>query len=273
MMVGEPVTTGVHTRLGPALITAIQTGTITIKRCHHSCCLPERAPSAARFASILADRRWAKPMPIWTFVVQLPDLLVVIDAGATPDYNDDRSWSTDPASRRLLHGFLRIDVDTSSTLPAQLRQMSIDPVAVDAVVLTHQHIDHTASVPAFTEAVVWTTMAEDRAAQNIGACSWRWRTKETRVRHVDVEGHPGGLGSTVDLSGDAVLEAIHTPGHTPGSVSIRMRPGRRLVHRRYVIHRRRDESHRPDSRNPHRHGRRTEASPATAERTAHLSLS
>jgi N-acyl homoserine lactone hydrolase len=204
----------------PVVVHALQTGTVTIKRCHHTCCLPERSPTAARFAAILADRRFADPMPIWTFAVQRSDRLVVIDAGADPSYNDKSTWATDQTARRVLHSFIRLQVTAEETLPARLVEIGFACDRVDAVVLTHQHIDHTAAVPAFPDADVWTTAAEDRAQQTTGACQWRWRTESTRIRHVDVEGAAGPYGTTVDLHGDGTLQAVHTPGHTPGSVSV-----------------------------------------------------
>ena len=211
----------------PVRVTPIQTGTITIKRCHHTCCLPERAPMTARFAAILADRRWADPLPIWTFMIEHPEGIFIVDAGATPDFNDDASWTHDPGAGKLLRSFLRIDVGERETLPAQIDALGIPAADVSAVVLTHQHIDHTASVPAFEHADTWTTEAEDRAAAQTGSCPWRWRwrTDQTRIRHIDNEGiEPAGatrgLRATVDLVADGSLRAIHTPGHTPGSVSV-----------------------------------------------------
>ena len=209
----------------PARVTLIQTGTITIKRCHHSCCLPERAPMTARFAAILADRRWADPMPIWTFVIEHPEGIFIVDAGATPAFNDEASWERDPRAGRLLRSFLRIEVQEHETLPAQMDALGIPTEEVSALVLTHQHIDHTASVPAFKNADIWTTAAEDNAAAHTGSNPWRWRSAETRIRHIDAEGieptdPKSGLKATVNLVGDASLRAIHTPGHTPGSASV-----------------------------------------------------
>ncbi len=43
-------------------------------------------------AAILADRSFAAPMPIWTFAIEHPDGVYVIDAGATPEFNVDASW-------------------------------------------------------------------------------------------------------------------------------------------------------------------------------------
>ncbi|MEL6892866.1 MAG: MBL fold metallo-hydrolase [Actinomycetota bacterium] len=201
-------------------VHALQTGTVTIKRSHHTCCLPERTPLAARFAAILADPRFADPMPIWTYAIEHPDGVFVVDAGAEPGYNDRSTWAPDQAARRLLQSFIRLAVTDDETLPARLGQVGLDPAAVTAIVLTHQHIDHTATVPAFPEADIWTTLAEDRAQRTTGACHWRWRNDTTCVRHVDVEGRPDEFGATVALTNDERLRAIHTPGHTPGSVSV-----------------------------------------------------
>lgn len=209
----------------PARVTAIQTGTITIKRCHYKCCVPLGTPMALRFAAILADRRWAEPLPIWTFVIEHPEGIFVVDAGATPAFNDDASWKRDPATGKLLRSFLRIEVEEDETLPAQMQGLGIPADDVSAVVLTHQHIDHTAAVPAFDKADIWTTNAEDRAKIEVGSCQWRWRSRRTKVRHIDKEGSPstgteGVLGAAVDLVADGSLRAIHTPGHTPGSASV-----------------------------------------------------
>ncbi len=212
---------------GAVRVHAIRTGTITIKKCHHTCCLPERSPLALRLAAILGDRRFADPLPIWCFVVEHPERTVIVDAGATPDYNNDASWAHDERGGKLIRSFIRIAVEPSETLPAQLEAIGIDPSGVDDLVLSHQHIDHTASVPAFENATIWTTAAEDAAADRIGAFQWRWRTSTTEIRHIDSLGSPNdrdpeGFGAGVDLTADGSIRAVHTPGHTPGSVTVRL---------------------------------------------------
>lgn len=180
---------------------------------------------ALRFATILADRRWAEPLPIWTFVIEHPEGIFVVDAGATPTFNDDASWMRDPFMGKLLRSFLRIAVREDETLPAQMQMLGISVDDVSAVILTHQHIDHTAAVPAFGAADVWTTKAEDKAAREMGSCQWRWRSRQTNIRHIDKEGKSSTcedavLRAAVDLVPDGSLRAIHTPGHTPGSASV-----------------------------------------------------
>jgi len=208
----------------PGRITAIPTGTVTIKRCHHTGVLPASTPYPLRFFAILLDGDWAAPMPVWSYVVEHPEGVWLIDAGASPRYRDPSAWSFDPVSRRLVQSFIRLDVQEDEALPARLRSLDIAPETLRGIVLTHQHVDHTGAVPAFPHAEVWSSAAEDAAARSIGALHPLWRTATTRLRMVDTEGAPRAEGgaTSVFLTRDRRIEAVWTPGHTPGSLSVRL---------------------------------------------------
>jgi glyoxylase-like metal-dependent hydrolase (beta-lactamase superfamily II) len=208
----------------PGRITAIPTGTVTIKRCHHGGVLPESAPYWLRFAAILVDWDWAPPMPVWAYLIEHPEGVWLIDAGASPRYRDPQSWSFDPVSRRLVQSFIRLDVHDDETLLARLRDLGVDPDRIRGIVLTHQHVDHTGSVPDFPGADVWTSEAEDAAAQTIGAMHPLWRSATTKLRHVEEEGTPreDRASASVFLTNDQRVEVVTTPGHTPGSLSVRL---------------------------------------------------
>lgn len=206
----------------PVVVHAMLCGTVTVKRAHAVCCVPERTPAPLRLLTILADWKFASPMPIWCYAIDHPDGLYVVDAGASPSYNDPTSWEPDPRAGVVIRSFIKLDVPEGQTLPDQLHSAGLRPGSVRAVILTHQHVDHTGTVPAFPAADIWTTRAEDAAANRIGALHWRWRNGSTAIRHVDAEGKNTSLGASVDLTGDGALTAIHTPGHTPGSVTVRL---------------------------------------------------
>lgn len=207
----------------PVAVHAMLCGSVTVKRSHAVCCVPERTPAQLRFLTILADRKFADPMPIWCYAIDHPEGLFVVDAGASPSYNDPTSWEPDARTGAVIRSFIKLDVADGQTLPDQLHRAGLRPDSVRAIVLTHQHIDHTGTVPAFPAADVWTTRAEDAAANRIGALHWRWRDAATTIRYVDAEGNHANPVAAVDLTSDGTLTAIHTPGHTPGSVTVRLR--------------------------------------------------
>lgn len=222
---GPPVEVTLQIAGQPVRVIAVQTGTVSIKGCHHDGCLPEWMPYPLRFAAILADPSLGARLPIWSYVIVHPEGVYVVDAGATPSYNDDASWAPDRVTGQLVRSFIRLDVTAEEALPGRLLALGIGPAEVRAIVLTHQHIDHTGAVASFPEADIWTTGAEEDAARSIGAAPWRWRGPATRIRRVDAEGgaRDGLPWKGVALTSDGRLEALHTPGHTPGSVTVRLR--------------------------------------------------
>jgi glyoxylase-like metal-dependent hydrolase (beta-lactamase superfamily II) len=209
----------------PLRVHALPTGEVRVKASHHTCETPEDRHYVRRFLRIVLDRDWAAPMPVWAYAIEHPEGLFLVDAGATPAYRDPASWAPAPASGRLVRSFIELDVQDDETVPARLNALGLSPAAVRAVVLTHQHVDHTAAVPALPGALVWTSAAEDAMADKIGAMSWRWRPPEAQIRHVDQLGQalPDGLGPAHPLTEDGALLVIHTPGHTPGSTTLRLR--------------------------------------------------
>lgn len=204
-------------------VHALRCGNVTIKRCHAVCCVPERTPAMLRLFAILADRRFAEPMPIWCYAIEHPEGLFVVDAGADPAYHDRDSWERHPRTGRFIRSFIKLAVADGEALPDRMEAVGLHSRDVRALVLTHQHVDHTGTVPAFPDADIWTTQAEDAAANRIGALHWRWRDRSTRIRYVDTDGEATEFGHTVELTSDGALTATHTPGHTPGSVTVRLR--------------------------------------------------
>ena len=221
---GELRQVTLHVDGQPVRVIAAQTGVVSIKGCHHEGCLPEGAPYPLRFLAILADPTLGARMPIWSYIIQHPQGVYVIDAGASPSYNEDASWAPDPVSGYLVRGFIRLDVEPSEALRGRLQALGVSPDDVRAVVLTHQHVDHTGGVNDLPRAEVWTSRAEQEAQRVIGALPWRWLSPQTRQRLADVEGQPrqGLPYRGVALTQDGRLEVLHTPGHTPGSLSVRL---------------------------------------------------
>jgi glyoxylase-like metal-dependent hydrolase (beta-lactamase superfamily II) len=112
-------------------------------------------------------------------------------------------------------------------LVSNLRILGYKPEQISLVVLTHAHIDHAGGAPWLADRYgLKLAMHEADAAaveegdQERTAARWYGRTfPATRVK-VRLSGEEG----TID-AGAAPLHWLHTPGHTPGSVSLWVEAG------------------------------------------------
>jgi len=171
------------------------------------------------------------PVPIQAFLVEHPGAgPVLIDTGLHPSVAAKPSASF---GRVTLLAFRDLQMDDGQALPAQLRERGIDPQRVQAVVMTHLHVDHASGISEFPAATFVVSRAEWDAATTQG----RFHGYVTRqfdhafdYRLLDFEGADAGSFSgfarSFDLFGDGSLRAVYTPGHTLGHMSVVARTAR-----------------------------------------------
>ncbi len=101
------------------------------------------------------------------FVIEHPEHgLVVFDTGLSPKIVDD----SEAYMGKLLSWMSRPEMSEGMDLPSQMRAVGLDPAAVDTVVLSHLHFDHTGSLEEFPNATVVVAGAELAEARSD---SWR----------------------------------------------------------------------------------------------------
>lgn len=103
-------------------------------------------------------------------------------------------------------------VDPGGEAEGILEQIRADGVEVKAIFLTHGHYDHTGAVRALREALPGVPVYLHPAdAALLG----------TAVMPPIGETVPYGEGDTLSV-GSLAVQVIHTPGHTPGGVTLRV---------------------------------------------------
>jgi glyoxylase-like metal-dependent hydrolase (beta-lactamase superfamily II) len=192
-------------------IRAIQTGTLAIKQRQ----LRARGTGRRRRLSLLLDRSWTAPLPIYAWLVEHPEGLIVIDTGETSQ-----------AAESFTPG-LRESVRPDEEIGMRLQAVRINPHDVRWVILTHLHMDHCDGLHYFPRAQVLVSKREvDERRGPSGQVAGYHSAALPRTRPVAFADGPVGpfpASETLTRAGDVVL--IPTPGHTAGHLSVIVRDG------------------------------------------------
>ncbi|MBA3327309.1 MAG: N-acyl homoserine lactonase family protein [Solirubrobacterales bacterium] len=166
--------------------------------------------------------------PCLSFVIRHPSAgVILVDTGLHPDAH--RSLADFGRPMRLVFRDLE---PVGPPFDQQLRALGIEPEAVERVVMTHLHVDHTGAMRLLPNARFTCTRAEWTAAHRRLAAAKGYVAHHLpgahRVQLIDpaVDGtRHGAFTHTVDLLGDGSIRLISTPGHTPGHLSVLVRTG------------------------------------------------
>jgi glyoxylase-like metal-dependent hydrolase (beta-lactamase superfamily II) len=194
-------------------VTPLQTGRVRI----HASQVEPRSESRARVLQTIFDRRWTDWLPAWSWAIEHPDGLIVVDAGVIPDF---RAPWWDVYHRVAL----QMDVPPEDHLLARLRAHGYDPADVRWHVATHLHIDHVGALGALPAAEVVLAKPEwDVATSSTGRLRGLILSDDARRRARPVTFTDAGSGPfpTVHrLTSDGAVTLLPTPGHSPGHMSV-----------------------------------------------------
>lgn len=98
-------------------------------------------------------------------------------------------------------------------IKSELKRLNIDPLTVTHVFLTHADIDHVGGLSVFKNAMVYLSADEEQMIKGI-------RTIRSAIRSPRIRRAYHLLRDNESVTiGASCVKAIHTPGHTPGSMA------------------------------------------------------
>ncbi len=192
-------------------IYGIQTGSVRIKKSHFQF---EGLPSA-RFPMLLADWRKTPPLPVWVWVVEHPEGILVVDTGENVRIKDPDYLKCGGINGTINRTILSFDIQKEQEVGPQLQKLSIKPEDVRWVVLTHLHIDHTDGLQYFPKSEILVSKTEYQTMYGAVPCTF---PKWFKPKLIEFEHSDNAFGGIYYLTDDIWL--VPTPGHSFGHLSV-----------------------------------------------------
>jgi glyoxylase-like metal-dependent hydrolase (beta-lactamase superfamily II) len=121
---------------------------------------------------------------------------------------------------------------SSRQIVRNIEMLGLNPADISRLILTHCHIDHIGSAPFFREKFRTKILIHDLDARALETGD----SIKTAVDWYDTTFPPTAIDQKLNGPGDAItigeeeLHWLHTPGHTPGSISLYLdRDGKRIL--------------------------------------------
>ncbi|CCH53714.1 hypothetical protein BN8_02830 [Fibrisoma limi BUZ 3] len=200
----------IHTAtLDGVRIHAVNCGFVKVKRSH-------RSPSMGA-PIILLDPFWTEWLPIWVWVIEHPEGVIVIDTGENQRVTNSGYFDCGGADGWVTKHILRFRVQEQLEIGYQLKTLGIHPEAVRWVVLTHLHIDHTDGLKFFPKANILVSRKEYEQPYGSVPCTFpRW----FNPRKIDFSQSNKHFDGAYPLTSDGRVIIVPTHGHSHGHQSV-----------------------------------------------------
>lgn len=199
-------------------VHAIKTGSVAVKRRQRE----GRGWGRTRLVSTMLDRTWVGPLPIYAWVIEHPEGLILVDTGET-------YLATEPGYFPRWHPYFRLAlreyVERDEEIDRQLESRDLPVAGVRWVIMTHLHTDHAGGLHHFPHAEILVTglelaAAAGRAGRLRGYVNRRFPSWFD-PRPIEFERSPvGPFAESFSVTRDGRVRVVPTYGHTPGHASV-----------------------------------------------------
>lgn len=205
-------------------IIPIQTGTVSIRPHHHRG--EEGHGPIRRKIDMLLDKDWVENLPIYTYLVEHPEGIYLVDTGDTAQ-NSEKDFL--PAWHPFFRHGVNVKVAPGEEVGEQLRAMGLNPAKdLKAVILTHMHHDHAGGLYHFPHTRILISRENFEFSTSwkghIFGCLPKRFPRWLKPQLIEFSNRPfGPFGQSVPLTKDERVLLVPTPGHMRGHMSVIVR--------------------------------------------------
>jgi N-acyl homoserine lactone hydrolase len=199
-------------------IHAIQTGTVALTTSWRE----GVGHGRRRLLNTLLDREWTEPLPIYAFVIEHPEGVIVVDTGETARVSEPGYF---PRWSPFFRFAVRERVEPEEEIGPQLERLGIRPSDVRWVVMTHLHTDHAGGLHHFPHNEILVSGTELEYAKGLrgrlrGYVNKPWPAwfHPTTIDLPPVAFGPFPRSLALTAAGDVTL--VPVPGHSPGQLAV-----------------------------------------------------
>ena len=195
----------------------IQTGVVRVKRS-----FLDGSVGAGGMPQFLwklrTDREWSEPLPIYAWLIEHSEGLILVDSGDTAAAPPSPLIPTKP------------HIEPEDELPARLRKLGVRPQDIRLVVMTHLHSDHVNGLAGLPKQRVLASAAELREAHSLSGRLLARLTIHPPAwfAPTPIAFAPQPIGAfmhSYSLTQAGDVRAVPTPGHTRGHLSVIVQDG------------------------------------------------